>query len=379
MRMSNHKKLGDDHRATIKFLNPSQRACQRCRSYSTLSNLKTMTLWFIVYLMKYEKLTAKKKLLDEYGSLPYALLSNLDKWFRVELTYTSNAIEGNTLGRRETALVIEKGLTIGGKSLLEHMEAVNHARALDWVKKQVKRRPHSLTEEDILHIHYLIMKGVDDLNAGRYRVTPVRISGSAVVLPNPRKVPDLMNGLAKWLKLATGLHPVKLAAEAHYRLVTIHPFTDGNGRTARLLMNMILLMSGYPAAIIRKRDRLAYIDSLEKAQLGGSKDAYMKIVARAADRSLDIYLKAAKGKTDTGNTEGSLLKIGELAKLVNQRNSTIRHWTKEGLLEVAEITDAGYQLYSQEMVERIKLINEFKSHRFTLREIREKILRDSPD
>ena len=327
--------------------------------------------------MKYGKLTAKKKLLDEYGSLPYALLSNLDKWFRVELTYTSNAIEGNTLGRSETALVIEKGLTIGGKSLLEHMEAVNHAHALDWVKEQVKRRPHSLTEEDILHIHYLIMKGVDDLNAGRYRVTPVRISGSAVVLPNPRKVPDLMNGLAKWLKLATGLHPVKLAAEAHYRLVTIHPFTDGNGRTARLLMNMILLMSGYPAAIIRKRDRLAYIDSLEKAQMGGFKDAYMKIVARAVDRSLDIYLKAAGGKTDTGDDEDPLLKIGELAKLVNQRNSTIRHWTKEGLLEVAEITDAGYQLYAQEMVERIRLINELKSRRFTLREIREKILRDS--
>jgi len=329
--------------------------------------------------MKYERLTAKKKLLDEYGSLPYALLSNLDEWFRAELTYTSNAIEGNTLGRRETALVIEKGLTIGGKSLLEHMEAVNHARALDWVKEQVRRRPHSLTEEDILHIHYLIMKGVDDLNAGRYRVTPVRISGSAVVLPPPRKVPDLMNGLAKWLKLATGLHPVELAAEAHYRLVTIHPFTDGNGRTARLLMNMALLMSGYPAAIIRKRDRLTYIDSLEKAQLGGSKDAYMKIVARAVDRSLDIYFKAAKGETDTGDTDGSLLKTGELAKLVNQRNSTIRHWTKEGLLEVAEITDAGYQLYSQEMVERIRLINEFKSRRFTLKEIREKILRDSPD
>ena len=199
--------------------------------------------------------------------MPDALARNLDGWFRVELTYTSNAIEGNTLGRRETALVVEKGLTVGGKSLLEHMEAVNHARALDWVKKQAKRRPHSLTEEDILQIQYLIMKGIDDLNAGRYRVTPVRISGSAVALPNPRKVPDLMAGFAKWLKLATGLHPVELAAEAHYRLVTIHPFTDGNGRTARLLMNMILLMSGYPAAIIRKRDRLDYIDSLEKAQL----------------------------------------------------------------------------------------------------------------
>ena len=328
--------------------------------------------------MKYENLTAKKKLLDEYGPLPDALLSNLDGWFRVELTYTSNAIEGNTLGRRETALVVEKGLTIGGKSLLEHMEAVNHVRALDWVKEQAKRGTRSLTEEDILHIHYLIMKGIDDLNAGRYRVTPVRISGSMVVPPNPRKVPDLMNGLAKWLKLAIDLHPVELAAEAHYRLVTIHPFTDGNGRAARLLMNMILLMSGYPAAIIRKRDRLAYIDSLEKAQLGGSKDTYMKIIARAVDRSLDIYLKAAEGKTDTGDNKGPLLKIGELAKLVNQRNSAIRHWTKEGLLEVAEVTDAGYQLYTQEMVERIKLINELKSRRFTLREIREEILRDSP-
>ena len=95
-------------------------------------------------------------------------------------------------------------------------------------------------------------------------MTPVRISGSAVVLPNPRKVPDLMNGLTKWLNLATDVHPVELAAEVHYRLVTIHPFTDGNGRAARLLMNMILLMSGYPAAIIRNRDRLAYIESLEK-------------------------------------------------------------------------------------------------------------------
>lgn len=333
----------------------------------------------MVYLMKYEKLTAKKKLLDEYEPLPPALLSNLDEWFRVELTYTSNAIEGNTLGRRETALVVEKGLAIGGKSLLDHMEAVNHTHALDWVKEQVKRGPRSLSEEDILHIHYLIMKGIDDLNAGRYRVTPVRISGSAVVPPNPRKVPDLMNGLTKWLKLAADLHPVELAAEAHYRLVTIHPFTDGNGRTARLLMNMVLLMSGYPAAIIRKRDRLAYIDSLEKAQLGGSKDAYMKIVARAANRSLDIYLKAVEAKADTGDNEDPLLKIGELAKLVNQRNSTIRHWTKEGLLDVAEITDAGYQLYSQKMIERIRLINELKSRRFTLREIKREILRNSPD
>lgn len=329
--------------------------------------------------MNCEKLTAKKKLLDKYGPLPEALTSNLDGWFRVELTYTSNAIEGNTLGRRETALVIEKGLAVGGKSLLEHTEAVNHARALDWARKQAERRPHSLVEKDILHIHCLIMKGIDDPNAGRYRVTPVRISGSAAVLPNPRKVPDLMNGFFKWLGPATSLHPVELAAEAHYRLVTIHPFTDGNGRTARLLMNMILLMSGYPEAIIRKRDRLAYIDSLEKAQTGGSTDTYMKIVAQAVNRSLDIYLRAAEGKTDTGRGKSPLLRIGELAELANRRNSTIRHWTEHGLLEVAEITDAGYKLYAQDMVERVTLINELKSRRFTLREIRERIPRDYQD
>ena len=128
--------------------------------------------------MNYEKLTAKKKLLDKYGPLPDVLTDNLDRWFRVELTYTSNAIEGNTLGRRETALVIEKGLTVGGKSLLEHTEAVNHARALDWVREQAERELNSLTEKDILHLHCLIMKGIDDPNGGRYRVTPVRISGS---------------------------------------------------------------------------------------------------------------------------------------------------------------------------------------------------------
>ena len=247
----------------------------------------------MIYRMLLDKLTDKKKRLDSFRPLPEPLVRNLDNWFRVELTYTSNAIEGNTLTRRETALVVEKGLTVGGKSLIEHLEAVNHAHALDWVKEQVKRKPASLTEKEILHIHNLILKGIDDANAGHYRSIPVRIAGSTVVLPNARKVPNLMRDFAAWLSCDQGLHPVELAAEAHYRLVTIHPFADGSGRSARLLMNMILLMSGYPAAVIRKRDRLAYIGALEKAQLGGSKDNYFKIIARAVDRSLDIYLKAA--------------------------------------------------------------------------------------
>lgn len=321
--------------------------------------------------MKFDRLTDKKKGLDGLRPLPDALVRNLDDWFRVELTYTSNAIEGNTLTRRETALVVEKGLTVGGKSLTEHLEATNHVHALDWVKEQIKRKPTSLTEKDILHIHNVILRGIDDANAGHYRSVPVRISGSAVVLPNPRKMTDLMQGFAEWLSRNQGLHPVEFAAEAHYRLVTIHPFVDGNGRSARLLMNMILLMSGYPAAIIRKRDRLAYIGSLEKAQLGGSKDDYFKIIAKAVDRSLDIYLKAAAGEEAEPADSDQLLKIGELAKRVGERNSTIRHWTKEGLLQVAEITEAGYQLYAPEMIERIKQIHALKEQRFTLQDIRE--------
>ncbi len=323
--------------------------------------------------MDFDKLTDKKKRLDLFRPLPGVLVQNLEDWFRIELTYTSNAIEGNTLTRRETALVVEKGLTVGGKSLIEHLEATNHAHALDWVKDQIGRKHSDLTEKDILYLHDVILKGIDDENAGHYRSVPVRISGSTVVLPNPLKVPDLMGEFSQWLASDLRLHPIELAAEAHYRLVTIHPFSDGNGRSARLLMNMILLMSGYPAAIIRKSDRLAYIESLEQAQLGGAKDYYFKIIAKAVDRSLDIYLKAAAGEDADPDESDKLLKIGELAKQASESNSTIRHWTKEGLLNVAEVTEAGYQLYAPEMAQRIKQINVLKEQRFTLQEIKEKL------
>lgn len=267
---------------------------------------------------------------------------------------------------------------MGAKSLIEHLEATNHAHALDWVKKQVTRKPTSLSQKDIFNIHDIILKGIDDANAEHYRSMPVRISGSSVVLPNPRKVPDLMTELVEWLGKDQHLHPIELAAEAHYRLVTIHPFIDGNGRTARLLMNMILLMTGYPAAIIRKRDRLDYIASLEKAQLGGSKETYLKLISDAVGRSLDIYLRAATGKNAEQADSDVYLKIGELAKQVGENNSTIRYWTKEGLLEVAEITEAGYQLYGHDMIERIKQIHDLKNQRLTLQEIKERLQKNPP-
>ena len=324
--------------------------------------------------MDYKKLTEKKKKLDKHRPFDTNLVKNLEEWFRIELTYTSNAIEGNTLSRAETALVVEKGLTIGGKSIIEHLEASNHAAALDFIKEQIKLKPSDLKEKDILKIHEIILDRIDKENAGIYRRVPVRISGSAVVLPNPRKVQDLMDEFFKWLKKEDKMHAVELAAEAHYRFVTIHPFIDGNGRTARLLMNMILMMKGYPPAIIRKNDRLAYIKSLEKPQLvngeGDSKNDHFKLIASAVDRSLNIYLRAIEGKTEKPESE-KLLKIGELANATTQTVPTIRHWTKEGLLQVAEVTESGYQMYSEEMVERVKRIQEMKKKRMTLDEIKQ--------
>jgi len=327
--------------------------------------------------MKYDQLTQKKKELDSFRPLPLELTRNLEDWFKVELTYTSNAIEGNTLTRRETAVVIEKGLTVGGKSLREHLEATNHAKALDFIHYLLKKSPSQLRAQDILYIHDIILKSIDDNNAGQYRNVQVRISGSSVIMPNPLKVPDLMSDFQGWLISEHGLDPIAFAGEAHYRLVTIHPFVDGNGRSARLLMNLILMMYGYPPAIIRKRDRLAYIGALEKGQLGGAKIDYEKLVAKAVDRSLDIYLKAVKGipAADDIDSDG-LLKIGDLAKATGATVSTIRYWTKAGLLEVAEFTESGYQIYSLAMVERCKKIKQLKEKRYTLEEIKHLLIQE---
>tara|TARA_B100001167_G_scaffold85440_1_gene51476 strand:+ start:340 stop:1320 length:981 start_codon:yes stop_codon:yes gene_type:complete len=323
--------------------------------------------------MDYSPLTDKKNQIDTFRPLPPALVKNLEEWFLIELTYTSNALEGNTLTRKETAAVVEKGITIGGKSLIEHLEATNHAKALQDIMKLVNSKTTDLTENEILTVHNTILRGIDDENAGHYRSIPVRISGSQVILPNPARVPDHMQNFAKWLASTQDMHPVELAAEAHYRLVTIHPFTDGNGRTARLLMNLILMQHGYPPALIRKRDRLKYISSLEKAQLGGSIDDYYKVIYDAANRSLDIYLNVVTGKEEKQGSSSatSLLRIGQLAKQTGESNATIRYWTKEGLLEVADTTESGYQLYDPSMIERIRSIRDLQSQRLTLSEIRD--------
>lgn len=319
-------------------------------------------------------LEQKKKQLDSHQPFSPDLITNLRDWFRIELTYTSNAIEGNTLSRAETALVVEKGLTVDGKTLQEHLEAVNHAQAFDWMMQQASTRRQEITERSILDLHELILRKIDDLNAGRYRTIPVRIAGSTVVMPNAMKVPELMGKFISWLHQSDD-HPVTIAVDAHFKLVSIHPFVDGNGRTARLLMNLILMQAGYPPAIIRKEDRKQYIGSIEKAQLTGSSVDYYTLMYEAVNRSLDIYLNALEGKTQEKVLESkSLLKIGELAKLSHETVPTIRHWTKEGLLTVAKYSPGGYQLYHQDSVATVRKIRQLQNtKRLTLAEIKKEL------
>lgn len=231
----------------------------------------------------------KKAALDKLRPLQKEQLDNLEAWFKVELTYHSNAIEGNTLTKDETALVVEKGITVGGKSLKEHLEATNYAFALDYVKKLSQKTHEQLMLAHVLALHQLVLKGIDDKNAGKFRSIEVKIAGSDTQLPQALRVPDLMYEFMVWLT-SNNDHPVKRAADAHFRLVAIHPFVDGNGRAARLLLGLLLMQEGYPPALIRNEHRLAYINAIRETEQTGDFVSYYAVIATSVESSLDVYL-----------------------------------------------------------------------------------------
>lgn len=324
------------------------------------------------------QLTSKKRQLDALKPLPQ---EQLEDWLKVELTYSSNAIEGNTLTRVETAEVIEKGVaaTISGKPLKDQLEAINHAKALEYIKTlAVKLGGHrNITENHILAIHKFILGGIDDVWAGKYRETTVFVRGTSATFPGPHKVPYLMDEFIQWLEGQLEEHPVHIAALAHLELVTIHPFVDGNGRTARLLMNLILLLNGYPMAIVRNEERTNYLDALVTAQAKDNTQPYLNLIENAVERSLDTYLNAAQGKPALSpfqEESSELLKIGGLAKEANETVPTLRFWTKEGLLQVTSHTKSGYQLYNRSMVDRVRQIRKFQNQRLTLAEIKRELV-----
>lgn len=289
---------------------------------------------------KLKRLTAKKQKLDFFRPLPYELVKNLDEWFKIELTYTSNAIEGNTLTRAETALVVEKGLTVQGKSLREHSEATNHAEALEYIKTLVNKKRQDITENDILEINRLILSKIEEYSAGRYRTQHARLIGSQTILPNPNKIPQLMQEFILWLRSDSPDHIIKISADAHFKLVSIHPFSDGNGRTSRLLMNLILMQEGYPPAIIRKEDRLAYINSLEKGQLTGEIEDFYNLIEEAVGRSLDIYLEAVEPERlslEQQKKEQRFYTTEEVAKLLQIDPETVRRYVRSNNLKAVKL------------------------------------------
>ena len=235
------------------------------------------------------RLTDKQRRLAALRPLPEPFASSLEHKLRLELTHASNAIEGNTLTLRETQLLLDEGITPAGKQLRELHEAINHDAAVKRLYR-LAERPGLVTERDLLDLHALVLRSIDDAWAGRYRATRVFVKGSPLVPPNPLKVPELMTEFAMWLESA-GLHPALLATEAHYRFAKIHPFVDGNGRTARLLMNLVLLKHGYPLTVVPAERRADYIGAMDTADLGNT-EPFQCLILGCVERSLDLSLSA---------------------------------------------------------------------------------------
>ena len=216
---------------------------------------------------KFEQIDRLKGWLDSFRPLSPIIVEELKKLYDVQFTYNSNAIEGNTLTQSETELVLSKGITVGGKTLIEHLEVIGHKDAIDYVES-LSQQKQALGEWEIKQIHNLILRKIAPEEAGRYRQLDVKAAGTNYLYPAHYLVSQLMQDFVDWLNsdTAKNLHPVEYATVAHYRFVSIHPFRDGNGRTGRLLMNLLLLRGGYPIVIISNQQRNDYINAIAYGQ-----------------------------------------------------------------------------------------------------------------
>jgi Fic family protein len=237
----------------------------------------------------YERLHIKKEQIKRSRPLPAIALQKIKEGLSLEWTYNSNSIEGNTLSLQETQLILQEGITISGKSLREHFEAVNHEKAINYLYGLVNDK-YVLRSTDILSLHGLVMQNIEDEFAGRIRNAGVRITGANFTPPNAAKVSDLLDELIEYVNTnPSGFNDIELATVFHHRLVWIHPFFDGNGRTVRLAMNLLLLKKGFPPAIILKNDRKKYYEALNLANKGGYGKLSL-LMSQALERSLNIYM-----------------------------------------------------------------------------------------
>lgn len=235
------------------------------------------------------RLDTQKVRLDSFRPIPAYKIKSIKESLDLEWTYNSNSIEGNTLTLMETLVVVKDGLTIAGKTLQEHFEAVNHTEAIQFVEELVQPG-YALHKRDILEVHALVLDKIDKDIAGRYRTGDVRIQGANFTPPDALIVDELMDDLISWYHTeGQKLHPIVRVSVFHHRFVWIHPFFDGNGRTARLIFNLLLMSTGFPPAIVLKVDRKKYYNSLNASNLGDYNKFFL-LVAQAAERSLSLYL-----------------------------------------------------------------------------------------
>ncbi|MDD3236666.1 MAG: Fic family protein [Candidatus Gastranaerophilales bacterium] len=231
-----------------------------------------------------------KAKIDSFRPLSEQVLSQLKAYYKIGLTYSSNAIEGNTLTLVETKIIIEDGLTIGGKSVKEHLEVIGHAQAYDLLFKLSTE--NIITEDDILQLHKLFYKNIDEQKAGVYRDCNVMITGSEFELPKHDKVKSLMQEFCENIpKAKKQYHPVEFAARIHEKFVAIHPFMDGNGRCARLLMNLALLQAGYNIVVIPPIVKNDYIGNLEEAHTTQNVKPFINFISEMVLESQKEYLR----------------------------------------------------------------------------------------
>jgi Fic family protein len=240
---------------------------------------------------RFEQIDQLRKHLDQKRPFPKSVVKNLHDHLVVEWSYHSNAIEGSSLTLSETKVVLEDGIAIGEKSVKDHLEALNHREAI-YLFEDIVKKNESFSERVIKDLHAVILRGIDNQNAGVYRKVNVLISGAKHIPPDYLQVEEQMNNFITWYNTkAQQLHPVERAARLHSMFDKIHPFIAGNGRTARLLLNLELLKSGFLPIVIKKEQRLFYYQALDRSHVEGNDDDFIQIVADLELERLEFYLK----------------------------------------------------------------------------------------
>lgn len=295
-----------------------------------------------------KRIESKMDELNRLRPLPPAAVDKLRQQFEIDMTYNSNGIEGNRLTLKETFLVISEGITVKNKSLKDHLEAKDHYEALGFIVELVEHeKKQTVSEQLIKTLHQIVVRDIEKEWAGKYRNSNVMITGANHKPPEAIRVPSEMGDLLKWFKKnESKLHPIELAALMHHKFVNIHPFFDGNGRVSRLIMNVILLREGYPLSVVLKNDRKKYYDTLSKAD-EGDYTAFVRMMARSVERSLDIYLKVLRPSKKT-NEKFKIL--SEISPKTSYSTKYLNLLIRQGKLEAHK--EGRNWLTSVEAVER---------------------------